>query len=108
MGYQRVGGIEDMIKTAMSGVGIAGSILANPYVPEIICRVKQVDAHHTGRQVALCVTTPSVPDSLGIGKFMPAVRAYAYAEQHRWAYPLLAALLLGVPFMLGYAVGKNR
>ena len=88
-------------------VGTASSILQNPYVPEVLCRVKQLDAYHRGAPVVSCQSTPPVPDALGLGKFMLPIRGYVYAEQHPWAYAVGTAVVLGVPFLLGYLAGRK-
>lgn len=109
MAYQRaLGGLSDLIATGNTAAGIAASALTNPYTAEILCRVNQLRSIKAGAAIQPCLSTPSVADSLGVGKFMPVVRGYVYAEQHPWAYPVAAALLLGVPFLLGYVAGRNR
>lgn len=104
MRYQRprqgLGSVADVVTLAVD-------TLTNPYVPEILCRVKQIEATHKGQPVPACTTTPYVVDSLGIGKFMPVARGYAYAEQHKWAYAVAALVVVGVPFTLGYFLGKK-
>lgn len=101
-------------RSALGGVdvgalaGLTSSILNNPYVPEILCRARQLEAANTGKPVAACLSTPMVPDTLGLGKFMLPVRGYVYAEQHKWAYAVGAVVAVGVPFLIGYLVGKNR
>lgn len=97
-----------MVSTATTAAGIAASALTNPYLSEILCRIKQVEAANTKRPVPACPTTAAFHDTMGVSKFMPALRAYAYAEQHPWAYPVMAALVVGVPFLLGYVAGRNR
>jgi hypothetical protein len=107
MGYTRVGDIGDVFSKVASGVQVATGVLTNTYFNEITCRFRQLEANSSGQPVPFCASTPQMPDNLGIGKFMPVLRGYVYAEQHPWAYPLIIGLILGVPFALGYAVGKK-
>ena len=102
-----LGGVEDRLGLA---AGVAASALTNPYVPEILCRVRQIEAANAKPPKAIvpCPTTPAVFDSLGLRKFMPIARAYVYAEQRPWAYPVMAALVVGVPFLLGYLAGRSK
>ncbi len=101
-------GMGGVVETATTAASVAASALTNPYTAEILCRVKQLEATNLNKVVLPCVTTPPVFDSLGLRKFMPAIRGYVYAEQHPWAYAVGAALLLGVPLLLGYAAGRAR
>ncbi len=110
MSYKRIGlgGVSDLIATGNAAAGIAASALTNPYTAEVLCRVKQLQAAKAGQVVPPCVTTPPINDPLGVGKFMPAVRGYVYAEQHPWAYAVAVGVVLGVPFLLGYLAGGRR
>lgn len=86
---------------------LASEVITDPYTPEILCRAKQIVAIHKGQVVPVCQPTPDVPDSFGLGKFMPLARGIVYAEQNTWVYPVAIAVAVGVPFLLGYLVGKK-
>lgn len=107
-GLSGLGGIADLIT---KGAGLAANTLSNPYVPEVLCRLDQVQAANANppRVAPGCANTPLVTaDTLGIRKYMIPIRAYAYAEQHPWAYLLGAGLVVGVPLLIGYAIGKRK
>ncbi len=39
---------------------------------------------------------------------MPALREYVKAEQQPWRYAVAAGVVIGLPMLLGYALGKGR
>lgn len=83
--------------------------LTDPYLPETVCRAKQIYAIRTGQPVPQCPKTkPNLPGGIGLRKAMVPVRSFAYAEQHTWVYPVSVAVALGVPFLLGYLIGKKN
>lgn len=94
-------GVTDVVETAVKAAN-------DPYLSETICRINQLDAIDSGGAVPGCPTTPAnLPGGVGLRKAMPPLRAYIYAEQHKWVYVVAAAGLLGLPFLIGYELGKG-
>lgn len=84
--------------------------ITDPYLPETICRAKQIYALRTGAgAIPACPKTkPNLPGGIGLRKAIVPIRGFSYAEQHRWVYPASVAVVLGVPFLLGYLIGRKR
>lgn len=96
-----------IVDTVGSVVVTAASIVADPYFPEIVCRVSQIAAVEGKRPPPACATTPNYASTVGLKKAMTPLRAYAYAETHPWVYPVSIAAVVGIPFLLGYLVAKR-
>lgn len=89
--------------------GQAISVLEDPYLPEMACRVAQLNAIEMKRPVPYCPATPGgKTGGIGLRKVAPVMRAYVYAEQHPIVKPVAVAAVIGVPFLLGYLVGRRR
>lgn len=96
---------------ALSAIGNAVSAIAgianDPFSGELTCRVRQIVALGTKTNVA-CTSTPlRAPSPARLKAPVVAMRAYVYAEKNPWAYPVAAAAVVGVPFLLGYLVGRK-
>lgn len=105
--YRRpaMGGITDTITGA---IGTVVNVASDPYLPEVICRVGQLKAIDHGEPLAVCQPAPpGVIGGVGLGRALPALRAYVYAQQHRWVYAVAAAALFGVPLLIGYELGLS-
>jgi hypothetical protein len=93
---------------AVAAVSDMARALTDPYLPETICRVKQLYNVRTGKAVVACAKTPTgKTGGIGMSKAIPPLRGVVYAEQHPWVYPVGAAVAVGVPFLLGYLFGKR-
>lgn len=102
-----LGDAASTITNLMATVGIATDLATDPYLPETICRVGQIKALNAGKQPAACVVTPmNKTGGVGLRKFIKPLRGYVYAEQHRWVYAAAVVGVIGVPMLLGYALGK--
>lgn len=109
MSYERKRGLDGMTATEVvnAAAGLSRA-LTDPYLPEAICRAKQLYALRTGAKPAACTPLPlNLPGGIGIKKAIRPMRGVVYAEQHRWVYPAAVATVLGVPFLLGYLIGKR-
>lgn len=94
---------------AASVISTAIGVTQDPYFNETVCRVQQLRAIENRTAVPACQVTPkNVAGGVGLRKAMPALRAYVYAEQHKWTYVAAAVGVLGVPMLIGYALGKGR
>ena len=84
------------------------SAAQDPYLSETICRVGQLKAIENAQPVPGCaITAPNLGGGVGLRKVMPALRAYVYAEQHPWVYPAAVLGVIGLPMLIGYALGKG-
>lgn len=110
----------DLIACGKSIVGTAAAGAADPYLPEVICRVSQLQALAKDRTplqalfgrkptvpVPNCPPTPAgVKGGLGLQHMIKPIRGLVYVNQH----PLVAwaglTALLGVPLLAGYLIGK--
>lgn len=92
-----------------STLGTAADVASDPYLSEVICRIgqlKNIDRHEA---VATCTNTPGDGAGGGIGlrKAVPALRAYVYAQQNTWVYPLAVAAIVGIPMWIGFKIGRG-
>lgn len=92
-----------------SAVKTGADVIGDPYFGETVCRVQQLRAIERKEAVPTCmVTQPNLPGGVGLRKAMPAIRGYVWAERNRpLSYALIAAGVLGLPMLLGYAIGKR-
>jgi hypothetical protein len=112
--------LSDLMKC---GKGLVGTVLGgavDPYLPEAICRVSQLQALSKGRTplqalfgkkptvaVPTCANTPPGQKGMGLEKAIKPLRALVYVNQHptvMWAG--LTALLV-VPMLVGYMIGRK-
>lgn len=100
-------------KTSLGGIGdtisAAASVVNDPYFNEAVCLAGQLRSVERGEPVIRCATTaPNLTGGAGLRGLMPALRAYAFAQQNKWVYPVALAALIGVPMLLGYELGKKH
>jgi hypothetical protein len=99
----------DLLSSVESVAQTIGNVGSDPYLPEVICRVNQLHAINGGQAVPACaVTPPGLTGGVGMGRAMPVLRGYVFAEQNRWVYPVAIGAIVGVPFLLGYLFGKGH
>lgn len=94
-----------------SVVTTAASVMADPYFNEAVCRIQQLRAIENKTAVSSCSKTrPGLPGGVGLRKAMPPLRAYVYAERAPGKWPLYAAVagVIGVPMLIGYAIGRRK
>lgn len=94
----------DLTSTISTVVDVA----TDPYLPEVVCHIQQLQQIGRNQPVQVCTDTPSSMDTgVGIGPAMPALRAFVYAQQNPWVYVAGVVAILGVPLWLGYELGKG-
>jgi len=92
-----------------STISTALDVAADPYLPEVVCRVQQLTQIDHGQAVQICADTPdNVVGGVGISRAIPALRAYVYAQQNPWVYPAVIAAVIGLPLLIGYELGKGK
>lgn len=104
-----VSAIGNALQTVTGAIGTAASVAADPYLGETVCHVQQLAEHEkTGRIVTVCKPTrDGLTGGVGLRKVVKPLRAYVYAEQNPWVYPVAVGVAVGVPFFLGYLMGKD-
>jgi len=90
-------------------IGIAADVASDPYFPELVCRVQQLKAIDHGQAPNACAYTVDDGSGNGVGlrRGMPGLRAYVYAQQNPWVYPLVIAGVIGLPMLIGYHLGRG-
>lgn len=123
MSYTRSTGLGDAFSDLLKcGSGVVGTIAGgavDPYLPEAICRLSQLQALNTGRTpvqallgkrptvpVPACKTTPPAQKSIGVGRVVKPLRALVYVNKHPTAVWLGVTAVLGIPMLMGYFIGK--
>ncbi len=92
-----------------SVIATAVDVSRDPYFSETVCRARQLYAIENRESVPAClVTPPGLTGGIGLRKVMPALREYVRAEQQPLRYIAGAAVVLGVPLLLGIAIGRSR
>jgi hypothetical protein len=92
-----------------STIGTAIDIASDPYLAEVVCHIGQLKNIDHGEPVATCQETPpGAIGGVGLRNAAPVLRAYVYAQQNKWVYPVAMAVLLGVPMLIGYELGRNK
>lgn len=98
-------GMGDLASTINTAVDVA----SDPYLAEVICHVGQLKAIDHGEPVGVCAETPDgVAGGVGLRNAIPVLRAYVYAQQHKWVYAVAAAAFIGLPMLIGYRLGESR
>lgn len=103
----------DAAKMAPDAVAAAKGLAEDPYLGEVICqvrRMKNVEARlpagpscpHT------MVTAANARKGVGLRYAVTPLRAAVFARQNPWVVPVAVAVILGLPFALGYSFGKGR
>ncbi len=90
-------------------ISIAADVAADPYFPELVCRVQQLKAIDHGQSPNTCSYTVDDGSGNGVGlrRGMPGLRAYVYAQKNPWVYPLVIAGVFGLPMLIGYHLGRG-
>lgn len=98
----------DVVSTIENVLGTGISIADDPYFPETICHIQQLTQIQNGQAVQACTDTPdNIAGGVGLANFVKPLRAYVWLEENKWGYALLAAGVIGLPFLLGYEAGKG-
>ena len=105
---QGLGSLSSAIQSIEGALGTGVDVANDPYFNETVCHIGQLHAISTGAAVTDCAVTPSgLPGGVGLEAAQTPLRFYVYAKQNIWVWPLVVAGLLGLPFFLGYEVGKD-
>ncbi len=112
--------LSDLIKCGQSAIGAAIGGATDPYLPEVMCRIAQLQALGKGRTplqtlfgkkptvaVPACAAVAPGRGGIGLEKAVKPLRSLVYVNQHPVAVWLGLTALLGVPVLLGYMIGKG-
>ena len=101
-------GLGDLTSSIEGVLGTGVNVVSDPYFNETLCHIGQLHAISTGAAVTDCAVTPAgLPGGVGLEAAQTPLRFYVYAKQNIWVLPLVVAGILGLPFLLGYEVGKD-
>ncbi|HEY4266748.1 MAG TPA: hypothetical protein VGM94_01020 [Galbitalea sp.] len=103
-----MGDLSSVISSIENSIGAGLDIASDPYLPEVLCHVGQLHAIQGGQPVPNCPETPDgLPGGVGLNRAVYPLRWYVYAQQNPWVYPLAAAVIIGLPMLIGYELGKD-
>lgn len=103
-----LGDLTSIVNTVSNALGTAVNVADDPYLPEIVCRVGQLQQINAGQTPGTCTELPDgLPGGVGLSAAVKPLRFYVYGKQHAWVFPAVAIALFGIPFMLGYEYGKG-
>lgn len=114
------GPLDDLAKCGKGIVGTAVGGATDPYLPEVICRIGEIQALTTGRTplqtlfgkkptVAVVPCKPAPPGKGGIGleHAVKPLRAIVYLQRNPIAVWLGITAVLAVPMTLGFILGRK-
>lgn len=112
--------LSDLIACGKSAIGVAAGGAADPYLPEVMCRLSQLQALSKNRTplqalfgkkptvpVPACPKTPAGKGGIGLERAVKPLRAAVFVNQHPITAWLAVAAILGVPMFAGYMIGKR-
>lgn len=101
-GYAALG---DLLSTLSTAVNVE----TDPYFAETVCHVNQLKDIKNNVAVRDCPPTPpGLPGGVGLDAAQAPLRFYVYGKENLWVFPVVGALILATPFMLGFWVGKGK
>lgn len=100
-GVGALGGIEDVLTSA-------SSVASDPYLSEVVCQMTALKQIEAGGAVTQCApTADNLPGGIGLRNAVGPLRAYVYAQQNKWVYPVAVLALFGLPMWVGYELGRK-
>jgi hypothetical protein len=91
----------------ISTIGTVLDVANDPAMPEVVCRIQQLQSIDRGQPVPICAETIPGLGSPWIQNVLPVLRGYVYAQQNKWVYPVLVAAVIGLPMWVGYELGRK-
>lgn len=96
----------DIASTIVTALDVA----SDPALPEVVCRIQQLQAIDRGQAVDLSTCQETLP---GVGapwaqNALPVLRGYVWAQQNKWVYPAAVLAIIGIPMWIGYELGKGK
>lgn len=100
-----VGALKQYLPKVGTAIEAGKAILEDPALPQLTGYILDLRAIEAAKGRA-------APAGIGLSEIVPPVRYYVYAKKHSWVVPALAvaaiAAVIGLPTLVGYAVGKRR
>jgi hypothetical protein len=110
----------DLMKCGQSAAGAVIGGATDPYLPEAICRISQLQALGKDRTplqalfgkkptvpVPACVSTPPGRPGIGLERAIKPLRALVYVNKHPMTVWLGLTAIIGVPMLVGYMIGRK-
>lgn len=94
--------LSDYISKGGTALKTVTTILDDPALPQVATIV--MDLHDLEPKTPAGAPSPG----LGLNKLVMPLKAYRYTRRHWWAMPAAIGVVVGVPFLLGYSMGKGR
>lgn len=92
-----------------NAAGAALSFSQDPYLPEVACRFNQLASINANQTPGACTDTPpNLAGGVGLRNVIVPLRAYVYAQEHKWVYPVAVAAIIGIPLFVGYQLGSGK
>jgi hypothetical protein len=91
---------QEYLSKAAPALGAAQKILEDPYFPKVTQAILELNRLEQ---------RPGAPPKKGVGldKVAKALGVYVYARTNKWVVPTALAVVIGVPLLLGYGIGKR-
>jgi hypothetical protein len=102
LGLRAMGDLSDVLDAVSAGQAIA----TDPGLPETVqlaLRLKNVAA----REAVASGQPPSTSPGIGLGAILPYLRLYVQSREQSWILPAVIVAAIGLPFLLGVAVGRR-
>ena len=88
----------DIIKTGTT-------VLSDPALPKIVGMVMELNSLEKSA-AASGPSSGSTGQGIGLRKVVKPLELFVYYRKNEWILPVAVAGLVGLPFLLGYVVGK--
>jgi hypothetical protein len=83
-------------------VQATSAILDDPALPKVTGLIMDINALQPPAKPG-----GAKPAGIGLKYAVAPLKAYKYALQHKWVAPVAALAVLGIPFFIGYSLGKR-
>jgi len=102
-------GLGDLASSIESALGTGVNVAEDPYLPEVLCHINQLQQINAGQPAGVCAeTADNLPGGVGLINAVKPMRAYVWAEANKpWSWVLIAGVAVGIPMLLGYELGKG-
>lgn len=95
MSYHAVGGIDPgQLTKAVT------TIVTDPALPRIVGYVLELN------RLEQKPGGPTI-EGIGLSNIERPLKMYVWSRKNKWSVPVAIGVLLGIPFLLGYAIGKR-
>lgn len=103
-----LGDVTSIVNSVTNALGVSLDIANDPYLSETVCHIGQIQQIHNKQAPGQCTETPDgLVGGVGLARAVKPLRYYVYAEQNKWVYAVAAAVIIGVPMLVGYDLGKG-